>query len=759
MKTTPSITRPKSGYISYLLVIATGTILTILMVSAYRQATNSQSVQKQVQLRVDYSEKEEAILRAIVAITPNRAIGAMQKDSNLNQTKRDAMSWQTAFTNALDVSNSRTSISSQMVTSLAIPKLTIGNAGDSTLANPDRIFTAIGTETGYISPGINRSLGTGYPVPLTIASGDATLIANDKLYPIIAAKKTYGTLAQTGVGLPVATYPNFNLLKYPQINFGYAKPGDDFVAKRNWWSFAIDVGGQDSSTTLLARKKRNFVLSIYEIPSQLSISASSFMSLGQYASGDAWSNVSIDGGMFVGKAQVEGTTALTSLSSRRGMTLSNGTTIGGQSFTGSPFTPGVRETFQNQKDTANVVSLANQTTLGAFFPVSLASESGRSAFVPVNRGAAFFDRFDPVENDPIEATGALNHVASITSSTNTLSTTSWNNYSIGAQQCAMRVDVTGVVSSTNRNPTMLRFQYFLANGNRESMNMPLTTATQTSLPPGYVKVCDENQSFTFSSTVPVDIAYGIAGGFTFRQGITGTVAFNNTTFGDPKVGTLKAGYSRPRAPFEIKSLTSGQICVAIYPTRIPAFLTTIGAATTATNHSLSVNVDYSVTGLNDSNRKPYIPCTDNDYGLILKECNDLTGFTKGFSLVTNLRLYIGDDFNVIAATPPSGYTPAITTSNPTGLYYPPCSLFAPEKRYGVDVDAYGIALRGQIGSLVSDTVANPVRPLDSKNLSGSAISASRITVNLRPILHPAELPPITMMNWLVLLEERKSEYY
>ena len=75
------------------------------------------------------------------------------------------------------------------------------------------------------------------------------------------------------------------------------------------------------------------------------------------------------------------------------------------------------------------------------------------------------------------------------------------------------------------------------------------------------------------------------------------------------------------------------------------------------------------------------------------------------------------------------------------------------------MDAYGIALKGQIGSLASDTVANPVRPLDSKNMSGTTISSTRITVNLRPILHPAELPPITMMNWLVLLEERKSEYY
>jgi hypothetical protein len=32
-------------------------------------------------------------------------------------------------------------------------------------------------------------------------------------------------------------------------------------------------------------------------------------------------------------------------------------------------------------------------------------------------------------------------------------------------------------------------------------------------------------------------------------------------------------------------------------------------------------------------------------------------------------------------------------------------------------------------------------------------------VNLRPITHPAELPPVTMMNWLVVIEERRKMFY
>jgi hypothetical protein len=382
--------------------------------------------------------------------------------------------------------------------------------------------------------------------------------------------------------------------------------------------------------------------------------------------------------------------------------------------------------------------------------VSLASESGRAAFIPINRGAEFFDRFA--------------HAAE----TNVLSTTTWNNYTIGALQCAMRMDITQVQSSTDATPTMLRFQYLQTDGSRASMNMPLTAAVMTSLPAGYVVVAVEGGTVdlsTLDAGRPVDVAYGESGSFTFRQSLSGPFTFNDNNFGT-MVGTAKKGYWRPRSPFEIKPVAGVQKCVCVYPERIPSFLTRIGAAGPAINNSLVVNVDYSVTGLNNAARKPAIPCTGNDYGVILKECADLTPFTKGFSLVTNLRLYIGDDFNIVATTPPTGYTPAITASNPTGRYLPPCSLFTPEKRYGVDVDPWAVNLGGQIGSLAkvdkvnsTDAEAPMVRPLDSKALSGTAIASDRITVNLSQIRHPAELPPISMMNWLVLLEERRKEFY
>ena len=59
-------------------------------------------------------------------------------------------------------------------------------------------------------------------------------------------------------------------------------------------------------------------------------------------------------------------------------------------------------------------------------------------------------------------------------------------------------------------------------------------------PQGYTRCAGENQSYTFSGTV--DVAYGANGHFSYRQGVSGTINFNNGTFGDPIPGTLKSGY-------------------------------------------------------------------------------------------------------------------------------------------------------------------------------------------------------------------------
>lgn len=745
----PSLPRRRHprGFVSYTVVLAVGMALTILMIAAYNRSFTNQQFSAEIQTRNDYYEKEDSVLRSIVAATPNRAIRVMKAGSNTNAAARTPLTWSTIFGEALDNANARSSISSDVATTLSLTASKAGNTGDSDLATVANIFTSSSGTNGVVTSGLlssgtsTNTFGTNYPVPLVSAVTNTR--TRNATYPVISNDKVYGTPSSAGVSLPVATYSKFNLIPYPRINFGYATPGELFVAKRNWWSFTMDMANHDADTTKVAHRKREFVLSLYEIPSQLAISASSFMSLGQYASGQAWdaSNVSIEGGVFAGRAEISGGTSLPSISSRRGLTLDSTATIGGQQFAQNPFTAGVRENYQ--------------ITQGAFFPVSQASESGRVAFIPINRNATFFDRFDTAAADE----------------TNTLSPTTWNDYSVGARQTAMRLDIVDCASTADQTPTELRFSY-LKNGVRTSLNLPLTTSPYAGLPVGYIKCCGENDTYNFGTTV-VDLAYGYynsslpGSGFAYETARTGSVTFNNTRFGDPNYGYYKYGYYRPSYPWAVELLPSGQICLAFYPQRLPAFLKALNADDPAINNSISINVDYTTTTGSIKLVKPVSDSTATDYnmgtchGLILQECADLSPFTKGFSLVTNMRLYIGDDFNTTATTLPANYPLTYGGKkypDPGTTYYPPCSLFAPEKRYGVDNDPSSITIAGQMGSLAKENASTAVRPLDSKTLSGTLLDSSNVRVNLKPIRHPADLPPITMMNWLVVVEEIRPEF-
>ena len=58
----------KRGAVSILLVISTGTIAMLLTLFTYRQAIATHQVTASIQLSGDYREKEDAILRSLVAI-------------------------------------------------------------------------------------------------------------------------------------------------------------------------------------------------------------------------------------------------------------------------------------------------------------------------------------------------------------------------------------------------------------------------------------------------------------------------------------------------------------------------------------------------------------------------------------------------------------------------------------------------------------------------------------------------------------------
>lgn len=81
-------------------------------------------------------------------------------------------------------------------------------------------------------------------------------------------------------------------------------------------------------------------------------------------------------------------------------------------------------------------------------------------------------------------------------------------------------------------------------------------------PEATIYLGDEGRTFTFNS--PVDIAYGVDGGFKWKYAFTGSVTFNNSSFGgDPKPGIPKYGFTRPSvesgATYLVKNRKSGKV--------------------------------------------------------------------------------------------------------------------------------------------------------------------------------------------------------
>lgn len=76
-------------------------------------------------------------------------------------------------------------------------------------------------------------------------------------------------------------------------------------------------------------------------------------------------------------------------------------------------------------------------------------------------------------------------------------------------------------------------------------------------PKGYTKAANEYETKFFKKSV--DIAYGANGKYTYRNNVSGSVTFDNATFGDPAPGMPKAGFIKGRGSTKIIQTDSGPV--------------------------------------------------------------------------------------------------------------------------------------------------------------------------------------------------------
>ncbi|MFM7183017.1 MAG: hypothetical protein ACKO2G_16355 [Verrucomicrobiales bacterium] len=625
------------GYITFLIVMSVAVVAFAFLLAAYKATLRAQETQKTTQLRVDVAQRESAILRSILAVVPNKAIQCMQENSSLSPTPYN---WTTISTESIALANAADADADGVG----------ANIGSARLANPANFTGSVSnifrgaSGSGLINAGVNTQLSADYPPYLTTSLTTASL---DATYPIVAETKTYGTNAAGTAQLSTSLYPIYNRIPYPKIRFGYSQSNASFVAKRNYWAFSIRY---PESVPGVSRTRKLYVLSLYEVPSQVAISASVFMSLGRYSTGEKWAGVQINGAVFGERILAEESLSLNRLSSRAGIQIESGAA---QSVAGT--------TAQNGFDSGNTIQ-SFEAANDAMFPVSVAGGFGRIAFVPLNRGLDFY-RF-------LNTTGDSNR----------LSPTSWNDYTIGARRCAIKVTVTQCTSASNQTPTTIVVSYLTSSG---------------------------TGSFTLTrgSHWPTDSQSG---------------------------GTA--------IPFQTETIQTGRRCLSVHVDRLAGWLTARGALGVDSNNYIAINPDTSQSTV----RTPTFPSNSLDMGITLRGGGGLTAFTKGFSLVTNLRLFFAADLNNIPTTAPAG-------SGLSGTFYPPLSIFAPEKRWGTTTTPRLVRFRGQLGALDSGS-GEMIRPLDLRT-GGTDEVAEDMDAILNEITSPAQLPPITFPNWLLTIEE------
>lgn len=673
MKTNPRSSRSnRLGYATMAVVSSISLIILAMIGYSYLGSIRSFETQARAQVKQDYRQKEDAILNALLHVVPNKAIGAMKQGSASNPT---VYNWDTIFREALIIANAEQSVNPTLLNSLNLGTAVSANTGDTAFTNVSQFVNApVVTYAG----GSNRvnggnwweyymlgdaKIGPRVPAALQLSYNDYLL---DKQYPIISFDKTYVSWYTKGLGLSPTDYPLYNLIQYPDVKFGYKKPGEYFVAKRNWWVFSLQFGSHNQQRTGIPPVKKDYVLSIYEIPSQIPLSASTLLKVGKFADGTDWEHVTMDGSLVAERLETEGSVVVTggSVSARKQLTLNGSTVVDGSTIESNFDDLGERE----QRATENGAANSPDASDSDFYQASVGGNIGKVAFIPLNRGTnTLLNTSDGNRDERISPTG-------------------WNQYTMAGRQARMSIQIVKMSSTTTQIPTEIRFRYRNADGSAVSINYKRGDNWPT-----------EEES----------------GGDSF--------------------------------PFQSGELNNGRNALLVYLDRLPPFLNSLpDFGGDSRNNSLYI---YPASG-ESSVLTPSIPAAENDMALSIRNGEDLSAYTAGLSIVSRYRVYISDTLNNVAVSPPAN------SGLPAGhVYYPPLSIFAPEKRFGESLSVgQPVQINGQLNSL--KTASNEtVNPLEFLAGNDERLAPGLIDANLTSLKSPAELPPVYLMNWLITIEQ------
>ena len=177
---------------------------------------------------------------------------------------------------------------------------------------------------------VNAALAAVEP-PLMNWSANATL---SSATAVTTPQEFFLGSQYTAIAAPVPTALSLSnrwgQIIYPNIRFGYKQPGDGFIARRVWWRIPLVYQTTQQTVEDQSRSRHpsvyrypsapaNYVLSVYEIPSQLPISGNANLQIGKNVDSTAWgSGVNRSAGsIYGGQIQFSGGTMKASVRGSR----------------------------------------------------------------------------------------------------------------------------------------------------------------------------------------------------------------------------------------------------------------------------------------------------------------------------------------------------------------------------------------------------------------------------------------------------------
>jgi hypothetical protein len=680
--------RNERGASLILLVGIIGLAFIVTIAGFLVAASNGQDTARLATAKVDIATREDALMREILQYS---ATGLLPGTDGITGPPA---TWTTIMTNAVTQLHATTYADPVELAAISgLSGVITANTGD-TGGTALGIFKGYlnsevpfgGTSPGTILPNLDPTYLSAVEPPLMLWSGNASLSSATAL--TTPQEFFLGSQYPAGVTssvLKLSVSNRWARILYPNVRFGYKQPGNLFVARRVWWEIPVlyqttQQTVEDQSTVFrYPSAAATYVLSVYEIPSQLPISGNGNLQIGLMADNTAWgSGIQVAGSIYGGQVQLSAGT-YNAVSSRQQVNVLSGATVGGVNYATSTNNlfdqPGTRET------------MALTQTPGAAAPVSVAGNDGKVLLVPVMPGNQFY--------------------------MSVATPTHWDLYARPYYRCRIRIIISGTNSTLIYNSATGAINSTAGAG---AIQVDVYTSADTTNRP------DQLLGFLDSTATHT----------TYAQGYTG-----DTT------GNGNAAYAWPTAPSWMNYTSTGTADRNLLIIDIPTMVSTLGTGTASVDSAqlYSVYVGSSPTVEPATPPSP-TPPPYTEPGIGITNCNDLSLFTSGLSIVTNQTLYLLGSFNQVNIT--------------GGTLPPPTSIYAPEVRYGMSGAISPVTLAGQVSVDPSSNAMLLTNPLSLVNASGTPIPATSISANLSEITDPTLIPPISRMSLMFTIEKERT---